>query len=163
MFNDDSIRKDLGKTSLQLITSLRQLCNHPHLVNMDTGSGTKALTRDWYLQSGKMSLLVKMLEMIRKSSTDQVILISNFTQTLDLLEKLCKDLRYTFLRLDGKLSIVKRQQLVDKFNSPGSNIFIFMLSSKAGGCGLNLVAANRLILFDPDWNPGKWNGFSSLL
>lgn len=51
------------------------------------------------------------------------------------------------------MTINKRQKLVDRFNNPDGSEFVFLLSSKAGGCGLNLIGANRLILFDPDWNP----------
>lgn len=58
-------------------------------------------------------------------------------------------LRYGFFRLDGTMTINKRQKLVDQFNNPEGKEFIFLLSSKAGGCGINLIGANRLILFDP--------------
>jgi SNF2 family DNA or RNA helicase len=58
-----------------------------------------------------------------------------------------------FFQLDGSTNVVKRQELVDQFNK-GEN-FVFLLSSKAGGTGLNLIGANRLVLFDPDWNPGR--------
>lgn len=57
--------------------------------------------------------------------------------------------RYGFFRLDGTMTITKRQKLVDQFNDPNGKEFIFLLSSKAGGCGINLIGANRLILFDP--------------
>ena len=57
--------------------------------------------------------------------------------------------RYGFFRLDGTMTINKRQKLVDQFNDPNGKEFIFLLSSKAGGCGINLIGANRLILFDP--------------
>jgi DNA repair and recombination RAD54-like protein len=57
--------------------------------------------------------------------------------------------RYGFFRLDGTMTINKRQKLVDQFNNPEGKEFIFLLSSKAGGCGINLIGANRLILFDP--------------
>lgn len=57
--------------------------------------------------------------------------------------------RYGWLRLDGTMSTQKRQKLVDRFNDPDGKEFIFLLSSKAGGCGINLIGANRLILFDP--------------
>lgn len=96
------------------------------------------------------------------------MLISNYTQTLDLFEKLCRNKkclvsvrpllhlfithhskRYEFFRLDGTMTIVKRQKLVDQFNDPNGKEFVFLLSSKAGGCGINLIGANRLILFDP--------------
>lgn len=53
------------------------------------------------------------------------------------------------------MSIKKRAKVVENFNNPESNEFIFMLSSKAGGCGLNLIGANRLVMFDPDWNPAN--------
>ena len=62
---------------------------------------------------------------------------------------------YGFVRLDGSMAIKKRAKLVAEFNDPASEDFVFMLSSKAGGCGLNLIGANRLIMFDPDWNPAN--------
>ncbi|KAF8491680.1 hypothetical protein BU17DRAFT_72655 [Hysterangium stoloniferum] len=61
--------------------------------------------------------------------------------------------RYGYVRLDGGMAITKRQKYVDQFNDPERSEFVFLLSSKAGGCGINLIGANRLILFDPDWNP----------
>lgn len=59
------------------------------------------------------------------------------------------------MRLDGSMTIKKRAKVVECFNNPQSKEFIFMLSSKAGGCGLNLIGANRLVMFDPDWNPAN--------
>ena len=73
----------------------------------------------------------------------QVVLVSNYTQTLDMFEKLCRLRGYGYVRLDGSMSIKKRAKVVDQFNDPASSQFIFMLSSKAGGCGLNLIGANR--------------------
>jgi DNA repair and recombination RAD54-like protein len=72
-----------------------------------------------------------------------VVLVSNYTQTLDMFEKLCRLRNYGYVRLDGSMSIKKRAKVVDQFNDPTSAHFIFMLSSKAGGCGLNLIGANR--------------------
>ena len=63
--------------------------------------------------------------------------------------------RYGFFRLDGTMTITKRQKLVDQFNNPEGKEFIFLLSSKAGGCGINLIGANRLILFDPGVYDGR--------
>ena len=63
--------------------------------------------------------------------------------------------RYQFVRLDGSMTAKKRMKIVDRFNDPDSKDFLFMLSSKAGGCGLNLIGANRLVMFDPDWNPAN--------
>ena len=84
-----------------------------------------------------------------------MVLVSNYTQTLDLFEKLSRQRHYSYVRLDGSMPIKKRMKMVDRFNNPESDEFIFMLSSKAGGCGLNLIGANRLVMFDPDWNPAN--------
>jgi DNA repair and recombination RAD54-like protein len=83
-----------------------------------------------------------------------VVIVSNYTQTLDLFAQLCRSRSYGHVRLDGSTTINKRQKLVSQFNAAAqTDMFVFLLSSKAGGCGLNLVGANRLVLFDPDWNP----------
>lgn len=104
---------------------------------------------------GKIMLLDVILASIKSNTTDKIVLVSNYTQTLDLFEKLCRKRSYSYVRLDGSMTIKKRSKVVDEFNKPDSNQFIFMLSSKAGGCGLNLIGANRLIMFDPDWNPAN--------
>lgn len=105
--------------------------------------------------SGKFMLLDFMLAAIRANSDDKVVLISNYTQTLDLFEQLARKRKYTYVRLDGTMTIKKRSKVVDRFNDPSTDCFLFMLSSKAGGCGLNLIGANRLFMFDPDWNPAN--------
>src|ERR1700753_1830778 len=97
-----------------------------------------------------------MLARIRRDTNDKIVLISNFTKTLDIIEQLCRDRGYGLFRLDGTLNISKRQKQVDKFNNPEGEEFVFLLSSKAGGCGINLIGANRLILFYPDWNPASY-------
>ncbi|KAJ7046886.1 DNA repair protein, SNF2 family [Mycena alexandri] len=163
-----------GKDSqpLKAINLLKKLCNHPELLNLpddlrgcgdllpddfprgDANSKTKGRNQsvrcDW---GGKFLVLERFLHQIRTQTNDKIVLISNYTQTLDLFEKLCRSKKYGCFRLDGSMSITKRQKLVDQFNDPEGKEFIFLLSSKAGGCGINLIGANRLILFDPDWNP----------
>lgn len=148
-------------SSLSSITALKKLCNHPALVyeqcrNRDLDlfpSGFSMKSLDPHL-SGKMSVLDSLLSVTRSSSGDKVVLVSNYTQTLDLIQNLCRTRRYGFVRLDGSMSIKQRGKIVDRFNDP-SNLqdFAFLLSSKAGGCGLNLTGANRLVLLDLDWNP----------
>lgn len=105
--------------------------------------------------SGKLMVLDTLLALIKSTTTDKIVLVSNYTQTLDLFEKLSAKRKYRYVRLDGTMSIKKRAKVVDNFNNPDSDDFIFMLSSKAGGCGLNLIGANRLVMFDPDWNPAN--------
>ncbi|XP_069795055.1 DNA repair and recombination protein RAD54-like isoform X2 [Narcine bancroftii] len=155
-------------SSLSSITSLKKLCNHPALiyekcVEGDEGfRGTFDLFPSGYSTksvapqlSGKMLILDYILAMTRSTSSDKVVLVSNYTQTLDLFEKLCRDRRYLYVRLDGTMTVKKRSKIVERFNNLSNPEFIFMLSSKAGGCGLNLIGANRLVMFDPDWNPAN--------
>ncbi|XP_047645154.1 DNA repair and recombination protein RAD54-like isoform X4 [Phacochoerus africanus] len=158
----------MSVSSLSSITSLKKLCNHPALIYdkcveeedgfagaldfFPPGYSSKALEPQL---SGKMLVLDYILAVTRSRSSDKVVLVSNYTQTLDLFEKLCRARRYLYVRLDGTMSIKKRAKVVERFNSPSSPDFVFMLSSKAGGCGLNLIGANRLVMFDPDWNPAN--------
>lgn len=163
-------KKGNGQHTLQAITFLKKLCNHPSLVyDMCTKGeegfeGLENLFPDGFSRSlrsfeptlsGKIRLLDTILADIKNTSDDRVVLISNYTQTLDLFIRLCEMRGYKWVRLDGSLSTKKRDHVVQKFNDPTTNEFIFMLSSKAGGCGLNLIGANRLIMFDPDWNPAN--------
>jgi hypothetical protein len=94
------------------------------------------------------------LEKLRTApERDRIVIVSCYTQTLDLFQSLCSERKWPTIRLDGSTAPGKRQKLVDQFNDPSRDEFVFLLSSKAGGCGLNLIGGNRLILFDPDWNP----------
>jgi DNA repair and recombination RAD54-like protein len=163
-----SLLRGKGSQPLKAIGMLKKLCNHPDLLDLGTDlPGAEAFYPDdyvpkdargrdrdvksWY--SGKMQVLDRMLARIRQDTNDKIVLISNYTQTLDIFDKLCRSRNYGVLRLDGTMNVNKRQKLVDKFNDPEGEEFVFLLSSKAGGCGLNLIGANRLVLFDPDWNP----------
>ncbi|XP_035527512.1 DNA repair and recombination protein RAD54B [Morone saxatilis] len=163
-------------THLACITALKKLCNHPGLLystvkeKNDRGSvenslyeGLEELFPESYssggfniADSGKLLVLSDMLTAIRQlSPSDRVVVVSNYTKTLDLLQDLCVHMGYTFCRLDGQTPTSQRQRLVDGFNSPYSQNFLFLLSSKAGGVGLNLVGASHLVLYDIDWNPAN--------
>uniref|UniRef100_A0A8D2AGL3 DNA repair and recombination protein RAD54B n=1 Tax=Sciurus vulgaris TaxID=55149 RepID=A0A8D2AGL3_SCIVU len=105
-------------------------------------------------ESGKLQVLSKLLAVIHGlRPTEKVVLVSNYTQTLNILQEVCKRHGYAYTRLDGQTPISQRQQIVDGFNSKYSSDFIFLLSSKAGGVGLNLIGGSHLILYDIDWNP----------
>ncbi|BFG41805.1 hypothetical protein CerSpe_280790 [Prunus speciosa] len=165
---------------LAYITALKKLCNHPKLIYDTIKSGSPGTSGfedcirffppemfsgrsgswtggdgTWVELSGKMHVLARLLAHLRKRTDDRIVLVSNYTQTLDLFVQLCRERRYPYLRLDGTTSISKRQKLVNQFNDPSKDEFVFLLSSKAGGCGLNLIGGNRLVLFDPDWNPAN--------
>ncbi|EGV63284.1 DNA-dependent ATPase protein rad54 [Yamadazyma tenuis] len=155
--------KGHGSQPLKAIGLLKKLCNHPNLLNLPEDlDGCQELMPDDYdykkrevqtWLSGKFSILERFLYKLHHETGDKIVLISNYTQTLDLIERMCRVKRYGNLRLDGTMNINKRQKLVDRFNDPDGKEFIFLLSSKAGGCGINLIGANRLVLIDPDWNP----------
>jgi DNA repair and recombination RAD54-like protein len=163
-----SLLRGKGSQPLKAIGMLKKLCNHPDLLDLPSdlpgcedflpedfvpkdARGRDREVKVWY--SGKMLVLDRMLARIRADTNDKIVLISNYTQTLDVFAALCRSRNYGHLRLDGTMNVSKRQKLVDKFNDPEGPEFVFLLSSKAGGCGLNLIGANRLVLFDPDWNP----------
>lgn len=159
--------KIISSQPLKAIDMLKKLCTHPDLLTIPGEiSGCRGLIPEDYesLESGrgkeiqtwfgsKFSVLERFLHQIHDTTDDKVVVILNYTRTLDLIEKMCRYKRFGSLRLDGTMSINKRQKIVDKFNDPKGPEFVFLLSSKAGGCGINLIGANRLVLMDPDWNP----------
>jgi SNF2 family DNA or RNA helicase len=133
---------------LLTLTSLRKLCSHPNLLNENSSPMIES--------SGKLVILGKLLHKICETSpTDKVVLVSCFTSTLTLIQDmLIRPNGWTFTRLDGTTAQTDRQPLVDAFNrTSAQKSYIFLLSSKAGGVGLNLVGANRLVMFDADYNP----------
>uniref|UniRef100_A0A7S2KDU5 RanBP2-type domain-containing protein n=1 Tax=Leptocylindrus danicus TaxID=163516 RepID=A0A7S2KDU5_9STRA len=115
-------------------------------------SSSNGIHPEW---SGKMFVLYRLMYEMRRpgNGNDKIVIISNYTQTLDLIGKMCKENNWKSCRLDGSVGMKKRQAMVDEFNDPTSSLVAFLLSSKAGGCGINLIGGNRLVLFDPDWNP----------
>lgn len=156
------------ETSLQLITVLKKICNSPSLLGHDASNSSKAVSPMiasvlssiplHLLRSNagstKIRALDQLLHNLRTTTAEKIVLVSNYTSTLDLLATLLTSLSLPYLRLDGSTPSSKRQDLVDTFNrSPASATFAFLLSAKAGGTGLNLIGASRLVLFDVDWNP----------
>ncbi|XP_060068607.1 DNA repair and recombination protein RAD54B-like [Ylistrum balloti] len=166
-----------GAPHLICIGALKQLCNHPlllhskaknaHQNSLDEESSVyeglfplypEGLLEEEHLErfSGKLQVLAGLLADLHKQCpTEKVVLVSNHTKTLDVLQKFCDQKRYGFLRLDGQTPTNRRQELVTKFNNKFSKEFVFLLSSKAGGVGLNLIGASRLVLYDIDWNPAN--------
>ncbi|ODV80562.1 uncharacterized protein CANTADRAFT_88493 [Suhomyces tanzawaensis NRRL Y-17324] len=105
-----------------------------------------------YLNSGKITELNKLLDNIVHKRKEKVLVFSLFTQVLDILEKNLTLLNYKFVRLDGATSVETRQDIIDQFYEDDT-IPVFLLSTKAGGFGINLVAANNVIIFDQSFNP----------
>ena len=158
-----------NEMALQLITILKKVCNSPSLLNgkalSDPSAPVSPITASLLASvpagllrtnsgSSKLRVLDQLLHTLRTTTQEKVVLVSNYTATLDLLQTLLASLDYAYLRLDGSTPSGKRQEMVDNFNrSPPSQCFAFLLSAKSGGVGLNLIGASRLVLFDVDWNP----------
>ena len=127
---------------LAALTKLRQICNHPNLVEPD---GTYS--------SGKLDTCMEIVREIQ-SEGRKVLIFSQFTSMLDIIGKQLREEKVSFSMLTGKTK--HRQALVDSFNADPS-ITAFLISLKAGGTGLNLTSADTVIVFDPWWNPAVEN------
>lgn len=154
-----SIMNSDTRDVLSMILVLRKICNSPSLVASDSlfeklrsGSLVKSVTSLENRTSGsKVNVLVPLLLEFQRLG-EKAVLVSNFTQTLDFLELVLLKLNILYCRLDGSTPAKLRDKLVVDFNRDQSHL-VFLLSAKAGGVGLNLVGASRLVLYDNDWNP----------
>jgi DNA repair and recombination protein RAD54B len=159
----------LGSTelALQLIMVLKKICNSPSLLKTTKDGETTPSEMlqtllplvppqvlNSHASSTKLRLLDSLVHQIYTTTEEKIVIVSNYTTTLDMIERLLVSLSYTFLRLDGSTPTGKRQALVEKFNKTSKAAsFAFLLSAKSGGVGLNLIGASRIVLFDIDWNP----------
>eukprot|EP01061_Rhynchopus_euleeides_P000440 TRINITY_DN10301_c1_g1_i1.p1 TRINITY_DN10301_c1_g1~~TRINITY_DN10301_c1_g1_i1.p1 ORF type:complete len:2284 (+),score=869.31 TRINITY_DN10301_c1_g1_i1:820-7671(+) len=152
--------------SQNLCMELRKVCNHPWLIDdqeeraMETLGYAAGTTPPYDLametmlrQSSKMLFLDKLLGRLRKEG-NKVLIFSQFVMVLSLIEEFLAWRGYPFETLTGNTNPFARQAAVDRFQDPNNtNAFIFLISTKAGGCGINLTAASKVIIYDSDWNP----------
>jgi len=136
---------------MNVLMHLRKCCNHPYLFD---GAEPTPFTTDKHLvdNCGKMILLDKLLVKLKEQGS-RVLIFSQMTRMLDILEDYCFWRQHSYCRLDGDTAHELRQQQIDEYNSEGSTKFIFMLTTRAGGLGINLTSADVVILYDSDWNP----------
>ena len=146
-----------GPTLTNLAMELRKCCNHPFLVR----GAEKALLEHFHKDnpidvmvdsSGKLVLLDKLLPKLL-AGHHKVLLFSQFRIMLDILEDYMALRGYLYERIDGAITGAKRQSAIDRFSAPNSKSFVMLLSTKAGGVGINLTSADTVIIFDSDWNP----------
>ena len=104
-----------------------------------------------------MALLDKLLPKL-KAQGSRVLLFSQMTRLLDILEDYMRFKGYQYCRLDGQTKGLDREEAIDSFNAPDSEKFVFLLSTRAGGLGLNLATADIVVLYDSDWNPQVSHG-----
>ena len=153
----DSKTKSNSKALLNTIMQLRKLCNHPfmfqHIEESYTAhTGMQNIGSDIFRSSGKFELLDRVLPKL-KASGHRVLMFCQMTQCMTIIEDYFNWKGYKFLRLDGMTKADDRAEQLKVFNDPNSEYFIFLLSTRAGGLGLNLQTADTVIIFDSDWNP----------
>ena len=146
-------------TSLNnLEMQLRKCCNHPFLIKEIEAELTKECVtyeekfNKLIESSGKMILLDKLLPKM-KNEGKKVLIFSQFTQMLVLLEEYLRHRNYKYEKIDGAVKSKERQNAIDRFNDLTKKRDVFLLSTKAGGLGINLTSAQIVVIFDSDWNP----------
>eukprot|EP00002_Diphylleia_rotans_P013024 TRINITY_DN2536_c0_g2_i1.p1 TRINITY_DN2536_c0_g2~~TRINITY_DN2536_c0_g2_i1.p1 ORF type:complete len:2293 (-),score=494.09 TRINITY_DN2536_c0_g2_i1:306-7184(-) len=142
---------------MNIMMELRKLCNHPFIVNgleqqILSENREKSPNELIISTSGKMVVLDKLLGKL-KSENHKVLIFSQMARVLDLLEDYLQYRKYIYERIDGSIRGNDRQAAIDRFCRPNSDRFVFLISTKAGGFGINLTPADTVIIFDSDWNP----------
>ncbi|XP_064626963.1 probable global transcription activator SNF2L2 isoform X2 [Lineus longissimus] len=148
------------KTLMNTIMQLRKICNHPYMFQQieealaeHQGNSTGIITGpDLYRSAGKFELIDRMLPKLKRLG-HRVLLFCQMTTLMSIMEDYFLYKGYQYLRLDGMTKSDDRGELLKKFTAPDSPYFIFLLSTRAGGLGLNLQVADTVIIFDSDWNP----------
>ncbi|KAJ4955644.1 hypothetical protein NE237_012427 [Protea cynaroides] len=138
-----------SKSLQNLSMQLRKCCNHPYLFVGEYNIWRK---EEIVRASGKFELLDRLLPKLKRSG-HRVLLFSTMTRVIDILEIYLQLHDYKYLRLDGTTKTEERGTLLKQFNAPDSPYFMFLLSTRAGGLGLNLQTADTVVIFDSDWNP----------
>lgn len=137
---------------MNIAMQLRKCCNHPFTLEgvefSETSSNSEALVES----CGKLVLLDKLLPRL-KSQGHKVLIFSQMVKVLDILEDFIRYRGWGMERIDGGIKGSDRQASIDRFSRPDSDKFIFLLCTRAGGVGINLTAADTVIIFDSDWNP----------
>ncbi|RAH46014.1 putative SNF2 family helicase/ATPase [Aspergillus brunneoviolaceus CBS 621.78] len=137
---------------LNIVMQLRKCCNHPYL--FEGAEPGPPYTTDEHLvdNAGKMVILDKVLARMKKQGS-RVLIFSQMSRVLDILEDYCVFREYKYCRIDGTTAHEDRIAAIDEYNKPDSDKFIFLLTTRAGGLGINLTTADIVVLYDSDWNP----------
>ncbi len=137
---------------LNIVMQLRKCCNHPYLFQ-GAEPGPPYITGEHLIESsGKLALLDKLLPRLQQRGS-RVLIFSQMTRLLDILEDYLMYRSYQYCRIDGSTDGAVREDHIDAFNREGSEKFCFLLSTRAGGLGINLATADTVIIYDSDWNP----------
>ncbi|KAA8527483.1 hypothetical protein F0562_034802 [Nyssa sinensis] len=140
------------KRLLNIAMQLRKCCNHPYLFQGAEPGPPYTTGEHLITNAGKMVLLDKLLPKLKERDS-RVLIFSQMTRLLDILEDYLIFCGYQYCRIDGNTGGEDRDASIETFNKPGSEKFVFLLSTRAGGLGINLATADVVILYDSDWNP----------
>merc|ERR1712083_120918 len=157
--NFDALRAKSGASCslLNIMVELKKVANHPYLMAQAAEEAPIAPTGFFEVKAmtkacGKLTLLTKMLKQL-KAEGHRVLIFSQMTKMLDLLEDFLDGVGYKYERIDGGITGTVRQEAIDRFNKTNAEQFVFLLSTRAGGLGINLATADTVIIYDSDWNP----------
>jgi superfamily II DNA or RNA helicase len=151
----DQIKGD-EKTSLNnILMQLRKCLCHPFMYSQNIEERVEdrvVMHRQFVEASAKFKLLEIMLPKLQEQG-HRVLIFSQFLEMLSYIEDFLDGLNMQYTRLDGSVGVIEKQKRIDKFNAPESTLFAFLLSTRAGGVGINLATADTVIIMDPDFNP----------
>ncbi|KAM3836498.1 DNA excision repair protein ERCC-6 isoform 1-T3 [Vipera latastei] len=141
------------------LIALRKICNHPDIFSggpkILKGTPEEDLNEEdqfgFWKRSGKLIVVESLLKIWHRQG-HRVLLFTQSRQMLHILEVFLKQRNYSYLKMDGTTTVASRQPLISRFNEDAST-FVFLLTTRVGGLGINLTGADRVIIYDPDWNP----------
>lgn len=155
MFADSKMKSKERGSLNNIMMQLRKCLCHPFVYSdniEERHHDAVTLHRNLVEASAKLNLLEIMLPKLKERG-HRVLIFSQFLQQLDIMEDFLTGVGFGYRRLDGQISSLEKQRRIDDFNAPDSSLFAFLLSTRAGGVGINLATADTVIILDPDFNP----------
>ncbi|KAK7737946.1 hypothetical protein SLS53_006324 [Cytospora paraplurivora] len=155
IFAKDKLKSNERSSLNNILIQLRKCLGHPFLYSgavEDKNVDSETMHRNLVEASSKLMLLEQMLPKLQERG-HRVLIFSQFLGMIDIIEDFLSGIGFKYHRLDGSISSLERQKRIDSFNEPGSEYFAFLLSTRAGGVGINLATADTVIILDPDFNP----------
>jgi chromodomain-helicase-DNA-binding protein 4 len=156
LFTSDKALKQQERANLSnILMQLRKCLCHPFVYSREIEERTDVTAvshRNLVEASAKLSLLEMLLPKLKERG-HRVLIFSQFLDMLSIVEDFLDGMQMAYQRLDGQMGSLEKQKRIDQFNAPDSPLFAFLLSTRAGGVGINLATADTVIILDPDWNP----------